>query len=108
MKVLIHGGGLQGLSCGQSLYKEHEVNIVASDLQCRKSKFFKKVYDQYDIKDGSFLEILEKEQPRGLLDVVQFGAASCFVAQDVVDGIERLFVLHRCNDLYSPNKNVDV
>ena len=54
------------------------------------------------------VEILEKEQPRGLLDVVQFGAASCFVAQDVVDGIERLFVLHRCNDLYSPNKNVDV
>lgn len=69
MKILIHGGGLQGLSCGQSLYKEHEVSIVASDLQCRKSKFFRKVYDQYDIKDGSFLEIFEKEHYDVLIPV---------------------------------------
>lgn len=69
MKVLIHGGGLQGLSCGHSLYKEHEVCIVASDLQCRKSKFFRKVYGQYNIKDGSFLEILEKEHYDVLIPV---------------------------------------
>lgn len=69
MKILILGGGLQGLSCGQSLYKEHDVCIVASDLQCRKSKFFLKVYDKYVIKDGSFLEILEKEHYDVLIPV---------------------------------------
>jgi predicted ATP-grasp superfamily ATP-dependent carboligase len=60
MRVLILGGGLQGLSCGCSLYKKHEVSIVASDLISRKSRFFKKVY--VDIKaDESLFDLLEKE-----------------------------------------------
>jgi len=60
MKILIVGGGLQGLSCGESLYKEHSVSIVASDLMCRKSRFFCKVYA--DVKaDESLLALLEKE-----------------------------------------------
>lgn len=60
MKVLILGGGLQALSCGCSLNKEHEVSLVASDLMSRKSRFFKKVYT--DIKaDDSLFGLLEKE-----------------------------------------------
>lgn len=60
MNILIVGGGLQGLSCGESLYKSHNVSIVASDLMCRKSKFFRKAYA--DVKaDESLLNLLEKE-----------------------------------------------
>lgn len=60
MNILIVGGGLQGLSCGESLYKKHRVSIVANDLMCRKSQFFQKVYS--DVKaDDSLLLLLEKE-----------------------------------------------
>lgn len=45
MRVLILGGGLQGLSCGVSLYdKGFNVDIVSNDLQVIKSKFFNRVY----------------------------------------------------------------
>ena len=60
MNILILGGGLQGLSCGESLYKEHPVSIVASDLMCRKSRFFQKVYSEVKA-DESLLSLLEKE-----------------------------------------------
>ena len=60
MNILIFGGGLQGLSCGCSLYKKHKVSIVAEDLMCRKSKFFTKVYT--DVKADEFLlRLLESE-----------------------------------------------
>lgn len=60
MKILVVGGGLQGLSCGCSLYNNHEVSIVASDLMCRKSRFFRNVYS--DVKaDDTLLSLLEKE-----------------------------------------------
>ena len=60
MKILIVGGGLQGLSCGCSLYHNHEVHLVASDLMSRKSRFFKKVYT--DVKaDESLFGLLERE-----------------------------------------------
>ena len=60
MKILIVGGGLQGLSCGSSLYQNHEVHLVASDLMSRKSRFFKKVYT--DVKaDESLFSLLERE-----------------------------------------------
>lgn len=60
MKILIVSGGLQGLSCGCSLYQNHEVHLVASDLMSRKSRFFKKVYT--DVKaDESLFGLLERE-----------------------------------------------
>ena len=34
------------------------------------------------------IEVLQKEQPRGLLDVVELGGAPCILAQHVVDAIE--------------------
>lgn len=61
MRILIVGGGLQGLSCGCSLYKKHEVSVVASDLMTRKSRFFKKVYTGVKA-DESLLNLLEREQ----------------------------------------------
>ncbi len=61
MKILILGGGLQGLSCGCSLYKEHEVSVVTSNLMCRRSRFFKKVYTNVNADDESLFGLLEKE-----------------------------------------------
>jgi predicted ATP-grasp superfamily ATP-dependent carboligase len=60
MKILIVGGGLQGLSCGESLYKKHSVSIVANDLICCKSRFFQKAYSNIKA-DETLLEFLEKE-----------------------------------------------
>lgn len=71
MKILILGGGLQGLSCGCSLHKKHEVHVVASDLISRKSRFFKKVYT--DVKaDESLLDLLEKEHFDVIIPVSDF------------------------------------
>lgn len=71
MKVLIVGGGLQGLSCGCSLYQHHEVSLVVSDLMSRKSRFFEKVYT--DIKaDESLLGLLERDHFDVLIPVSDF------------------------------------
>ena len=40
------------------------------------------------------VEIFQEEQPRCLLNVIQFSAASCLVAQDVVYRIKCCFVCH--------------
>lgn len=62
MKILIVGGGLQGLSCGCSLYKNHEVSVVTSNLMCRKSRFFKRVYSDVNGGDESIFGLLDKER----------------------------------------------
>lgn len=62
MKILIAGGGLQALSCGDSLKEEHEVSVVASDLMVRKSRFFKHVYSEVRSTDSSLFKLLEREQ----------------------------------------------
>lgn len=61
MRILILGGGLQGLSCGCSLYKEHEVSVVTSDLMCKHSRFFKKVYADIQANDESLFTLLGNE-----------------------------------------------
>lgn len=76
MKILIFGGGLQGLSCGASLYnKGWIVDVVSDELQIVKSKFFRKVYSNvHNSIDESFFRILANEQydviiPMGDLNV---------------------------------------
>lgn len=76
MKILILGGGLQGLSCGASLYnKGWIVDIVSDELLIVKSKFFRKVYsNDYNSIDESVFRILANEQynviiPMGDLNV---------------------------------------
>ena len=61
MNILLLDGGLQGLSCGASLYKYHKVSIVSDELACRCSKFFTKVYTDVKV-DKSLYELLEREQ----------------------------------------------
>lgn len=69
MRVLILGGGLQGLSCGCSLYHKHEVSAVTSKLMCRKSRFFKEVYSDIKANDESLYDLLEREHFDVLLPV---------------------------------------
>lgn len=61
MRILILGGGLQGLSCGCSLYKEHEVSVVTSNLMCKHSRFFKMVYTDITANNESLFDLLGKE-----------------------------------------------
>lgn len=87
MKILLLGGGLQGLSCGASLYKQHEVSVAAKDLMCRKSRFFKKVYT--DVKaDESLYPLLEKERFDVLIPISDFTVP--FISKNK-DEIERRF-----------------
>lgn len=45
MNILILGGGLQGLSCGDSLNgKGHSIDVISDELEIRKSGFFRKVF----------------------------------------------------------------
>lgn len=46
-KVLLLGGGLQGLSFGESLYKlkDYELSVVSEEYDIRKSRFFKNKYE---------------------------------------------------------------
>ena len=61
-RLLLLGGGLQGLSCGDSLRNEgFVVDVVSNELQIKKSCFFKKVYsDGYKSTDESVLKILKE------------------------------------------------
>ena len=57
MRILIHGGGLQGLSCGESLYKDHEIDVICDDENCLQSKFFKNRYFYNKSKEEYWEEI---------------------------------------------------
>lgn len=61
MKILILDGGLQGLACGCSLYKNHDVYVVTSQLSCRKSPFFKQVFSDVKINGDSLFDLLIKQ-----------------------------------------------
>jgi len=90
MKILIVGGGLQGLSCGCSLYQNHEVSVVTSNLMCGKSRFFKKVY--YDVNGGdeSLYGLLEKEHFDVLIPVSDMTVP--FVSKNKADIEKRFYV----------------
>ena len=85
MKILIVGGGLQGLSCGCSLHKNHEVSVVTSDLMCRKSRFFKKVYSDVNGGDESLYVLLEKERFDVLIPVSDMTVPFISKNKDVIE-----------------------
>lgn len=80
MKILIAGGGTQGVSCGDSLRKEHEVGIVAANLMVRKSHFFSHVYTDVRSMDDSLFELLAREQFDVLIPVTDM--ATTFVSKN--------------------------
>ena len=64
-RILLLGGGLQGLSFGESLYKRegYVLSVASDEYEIRKSRFFKKVFP-INISDyENFLDdIISKEQ----------------------------------------------
>ena len=85
MKILIVGSGLQGLSCGCSLHKNHEVSVVTSDLMCRKSRFFKKVYSDVNGGDESLYVLLKKERFDVLIPVSDMTVPFISKNKDVIE-----------------------
>ena len=63
MNVLLLGGGLQGLSFGESLYKSCRISVVSNEFAIRKSRFFDRVYPISEAsEDASFIRKLLSEQ----------------------------------------------
>lgn len=58
MRILIHGGGLQGLSCGESLHHICDVDILTEDISCLKSRFFKKKYN-HPVSDENYYDRID-------------------------------------------------
>ena len=64
MKILLLGGGLQGLSCGESLHQYgHVVDVISGELNITQSSFFRRVYSKgYKSTDDSVVRILKNEK----------------------------------------------
>lgn len=86
MKILILDGGLQGLSCGASLYQKHQVTLIASDINSTKSSFFDKVYTDILPDNESLYKFLEREKYDVLIPVSDRTAS--FISKNKVQ-IER-------------------
>ena len=57
-KILLYGGGLQGLACGEALHDVGaEVDAISNDLMVRKSRWFGRVYDEVT-SDDELVEII--------------------------------------------------
>lgn len=64
LQILLLGGGLQGLSFGESLYKQggYELSVVSDEYEIKKSRFFKKVYSVNSSGYEKYLkDIISKE-----------------------------------------------
>lgn len=90
MKILLAGGGLQGLSCGASLYKNHQVSVIGGELQVARSRFFEHCFDS--VQGEAMYPILEKGHYDVLLPVSDFTVP--FISQHKQEIEERFGV--RC------------
>lgn len=70
MKILLAGGGLQGLSCGASLYRKHKVSVIGNELQIAKSRFFDRSFDF--VNGEALYPLLEQSHYDVLLPVSDF------------------------------------
>lgn len=70
MKVLLAGGGLQGLSCAESLYRKHSVSVIGKSLQITKSRFFEKSFNF--VTGEEMYPLLEQEHYDVLLPISDF------------------------------------
>ena len=76
MKILLLGGGLQALCCGQSLSRmQYRVDAVSDDLQVVKSVFFHTVYRGIDSSSIQIYEILKKEHYDVLIPMVDMNVS---------------------------------
>jgi|LSQX01.3.fsa_nt_gb predicted ATP-grasp superfamily ATP-dependent carboligase len=69
MKILIIGGGLQGLSFASSLYNKHQISVVSDDIQTKYCRFYKKVYDTSYSNGAKLIELLNLEHYNVLIPI---------------------------------------
>lgn len=63
MRILLVGGGLQGLCCGAAFHnKGYTVDVVSNDLQIVNSKFFDTIYNHACSYNEDIYDILSKNQ----------------------------------------------
>lgn len=69
MNILLFGGGLQGLSFGESLYKINDYNVdaISDGDDVKRSRFFRKVYP---INNSKFDVLLDRILTREHYDVI--------------------------------------
>jgi len=72
MNILLVGGGLQGLSCGESLFKKHTVSVISKSFQSLKSRFFKHCYHLGESDLSELYNILEENHTDVLLPISDF------------------------------------
>lgn len=69
MNILILGGGLQGLSCAESLYKSHKVFCVCRDLMSSHSHLYTKIFDSSYAQGEKLYQLLKDEHIDVLIPV---------------------------------------
>lgn len=69
MNILILGGGLQGLSCAESLYRNHKVFCVCRDLMSVRSHLYTKVFDSSYAQGEKLCQLLKDEHIGVLIPV---------------------------------------
>lgn len=69
-RILLFGGGLQGLSFGESLFdkrNEYELSVISDDYGIKKSRFFSEVFERGAANED---EILDKAFRQKQFDVI--------------------------------------
>ena len=68
-RILLLGGGLQGLSFGESLFKQggYELSAVSDEYEIKKSRFFKRVYS---VSSSGYEKVLKDIISREHFDVI--------------------------------------
>jgi len=69
MNILIIGGGLQGLSCAESLYRKHKVFCISRDLMSVRSHLYTKVFDSSYATGDKLIRLLKDEHIDVLIPV---------------------------------------
>lgn len=69
MKILLLGGGLQGLSFGESLWRrgDYELSVVSDEFDISHSRFFTKVYPA---AGQDYADLLERVMQDSFFDVI--------------------------------------
>ena len=70
-RVLLLGGGLQGLSFGESLFdkgNEYDLSVVSDNYSINKSRFFNKIYEKKDADDDKVLDAILRNEHFDVID----------------------------------------
>lgn len=77
-RVLLLGGGLQGLSFGESLFdkgNEYDLSVVSDNYSINKSRFFNKIYEKKDADDDKVLDAILRNEHFDVIVPMSDGAA---------------------------------